>query len=121
MSHNRHDTLCSAGGLGAGSESGRGGTVLARLLGPVAHDLAVDGAADAVVQLGVQLRQRVRLVDRGLGEIPDSCRLHDVPDDELLDGLVLGHAARAVGAAHGVHVTSALLRATSIPALLRHF
>jgi len=111
---------CCAGRLSSRSKPRRGCAVLARLLGPVAHDLAVDGTADAVVQLGVELRQCVRLVDRGLGEIPDGRCFHYIPDDKLLDGLVLGHTARTVGAAHGVHMASALLRATSIAPLLCH-
>ena len=31
-------------------------------------------------------------VDAGLGDVPDGRGLHDVPDDELPDGLVLGAA-----------------------------
>lgn len=54
----------------------------------------------------------------GLGDIPDSSGLHDVPDDEFLDGLVLGHAAGAVGAADGLHVPTALLGTPVVPPLL---
>lgn len=54
----------------------------------------------------------------GLGDVPDGGCLHDVPDDELLDGLVLGHAAGTVGAADGLDVATALLGASIIPSLL---
>lgn len=54
----------------------------------------------------------------GLRDIPDCSRLHDVPDDELLDGLVLGHTASAVGASDGLDVTAALLGTTVVPPFL---
>lgn len=56
--------------------------------------------------------------DAGLGDVPHCRSLHDVPDDKLLDGLVLGHAAGTVGAADGLHVPTALLGATVIPPFL---
>lgn len=57
--------------------------------------------------------------DAGLRDVPDGCGLHDVPDDELLDGFVLGDAAGAVGAADGLDVAAALLGPTVVPPLLR--
>lgn len=42
-----------------GPEAWRGGAVFAGLRGAVPHHLAVDGAADAVVQLDVELGQHV--------------------------------------------------------------
>ena len=42
--------------------------------------LGVDGAADAVGQLGVQLGQLVAAVHARLGDVPDGGGLHDVPD-----------------------------------------
>ena len=56
----------------------------------------MDGAADTVGQLGVQLGQLVLAVHAGVGDVPDSGGLHDVPDHELLDGLVLGNTLGAV-------------------------
>ena len=44
---------------GDGPEAGRRGTVFAVFARSVPHHFAVDRAADAVVKLGVQLRQRV--------------------------------------------------------------
>merc|ERR1712018_909342 len=104
----------------AGSEAGWGLAVLARLAAAVAHHLAVDGAAHAVVQLGVQLGQGICLVHARLLDVTHGRRLHDVADHELLDALVLGHAARAVGAAHRVGVPAALLVAPVVASLQRH-
>merc|ERR1719220_1848053 len=94
--------------------------VLARLAAPVAHHFAVDGAAHAVVQLGVQLGQRVRLVNARLLDITHGRRLDNVADDELLNGLVLGYATSAVGAADGFGVPTALLVAPMVTSLQRH-
>ena len=70
------------------------------------------------MQLGVQLGQDVLLVHGRLSDVPHGRRLDDVPDDELLDRLVLGHAASAVGATHGLHVAAVVLAASSITPLL---
>lgn len=56
--------------------------------------------------------------DTGLWDVSHGRRLHDVPDDELLDGLVLGDTAGTVGAADGLHMPTALLGTTVIPPLL---
>lgn len=56
--------------------------------------------------------------DTGLRDVPHGRCLHDVPDHKLLDGLVLGDAAGAVGAADGLHVATALLGTTVVPPLL---
>lgn len=101
-------------------EPRRRSTVLASLLGPVAHNLGVDGAGDAVVELGVQLGQRVRLVDASHCDVPHGGSLHDVADDKLLDGLVLGHATSAVGAPYGLDVTATVLGATVVSPFRRH-
>ena len=68
----------------------------------------MDGAADTVGQLGVQLGQLVLAVHAGVGDVPDSGGLHDVPDYELLDGLVLGDALGTVGASHELDVTTSM-------------
>lgn len=54
----------------------------------------------------------------GLRDVPHSCSLHNVPDDKLLDGLVLRHAAGTVGAADGLDVATSLLRTPVIPPFL---
>ena len=68
---------------------------------------------DAVVTLSLTL------VNTGLVDVTDSSGLNNVADDKLLDGLVLGTAAGAVGAPDGVHVAAAVLVASSIAALGR--
>lgn len=78
----------------------------------------MDGARHAVVQLGVQLGQDVLLVHGCLGDVPDSGRLDDVADDELLNRLVLRNATSAVGATDGLHVPTVVLAPSSITPLL---
>lgn len=48
------------------------------------------------------------------GTRTDSSRLNHVANGEALDSLVLGNAASAVGAAHGLNVAAAVLVATAI-------
>ena len=59
------------------------------------------------------------LVNAGLVDITHGGGLDDVADDKLLDGLVLGAAAGAVGAPDRVHVAAAVLIASSIAAFGR--
>ena len=80
----------------------------------------MDGAADAVVKLGVQLGKLVAAVDTGVGDVPDGGGLHDVPDDELLNGLVLGASLGAVGAADELDVSTSMLVTSVVPALGGH-
>merc|ERR1711902_306541 len=80
------------------SESWGRGPVLPGLTRPVPHHLGVDSAADAVGELGVKLGQLVATVHASVGDIPHGGGLHDVPDHELLDSLVLGASLGAVGA-----------------------
>lgn len=56
--------------------------------------------------------------DTSLGDVSYGRRLHDVPDDKLLDSLVLGDTAGTIGAADGLHMASALLGTTVIPPFL---
>ena len=71
------DILC----LNLGSpKSGGWGSIPPRLAASVAHHLGVDGAADAVGQLGVELGQLVAAVHARLGDVPDSSGLNNVPD-----------------------------------------
>jgi hypothetical protein len=48
----------------------------------------------------------------------DGSGLNHVADGESLDGLVLGSAAGAVGAAHGLDVAAAVLVATAVKLLV---
>jgi len=69
----------------------------------------VDGAAHTIAKLGVQLGELVACVHTGLRDVPHGSSLHNVPDHELLDGLILGHAFSTVGATHGLHVAPPVL------------
>ena len=80
----------------------------------------MDGAAHTVGQLGVQLWQLVAAVHAGVGDVPDGGGLHDVPDDELLDGLVLGASLGAVGAADELDMTTTMLVTTIVSTFGRH-
>lgn len=53
----------------------------------------------------------------GQGTRTDSSGLNHVADGETLDSLVLGNAASAVGAAHGLNVAAAVLVATAIKSI----
>merc|ERR1719507_710998 len=113
----------SASLLGSGStesESWGRGPVLPGLTRPVPHHLGVDGAADTVGELGVKLGQLVAGVHAGIGDVPHGGGLNDVPDHELLDGLVLGARLGTVGAPNELHVPTAVLVAASIPPLGGH-
>ena len=80
----------------------------------------MDGAAHTVGQLGVQLGQLVLRVHAGVGDVSHGGRLHDVPDDELLDGLVLGAGLGAVGAPDELDMAAAMLVTSSVSALGCH-
>lgn len=56
--------------------------------------------------------------DTRFGNIPDGGGLYYVPNNELLNGLVLGHTAGAVGAANRLHVAAAFFGTTIIPSFL---
>ena len=56
----------------------------------------------------------------GVGDVSHGGSLHDVPDHELLDGLVLGASLGAVGAPNELDVPAAVLVAASIPPLGGH-
>merc|ERR1719444_607417 len=94
--------------------------VLPGLTRPVPHHLGVDGAADAVGELGVQLGQLVADVHAGVGDVPHGRGLYDVPDHKLLDGLVLGAGLGAVGAADELDMATAVLVTSSVPPFRCH-
>ena len=81
----------------------------------------MDSAAHAIGQLSIQLGQLVLGVDTGVGDISHGGGLHNVPDDELLDGLVLGAGLGAVGASHELDMATAVLVAPVISTLRGHF
>ena len=70
--------------------------VPALLTGSDADDVSVDRARDAVVHLGVQLREDVAIIDACFLDVPDGSLFHDIPHLKPLDRLVLGAALGAV-------------------------
>jgi hypothetical protein len=125
----------------------RRSTVAAALARTDTHDLSVDGARDAVLELQVHLGDGVLGEDGGIGDITcpscqflisrigvvcgrsnsggagmmrrtDGGRLDHVADGESLDCLVLGSASRAVGAADGLDVAATLLVTAAVGLLV---
>ena len=80
----------------------------------------MNGTTHAVMELHVQLGKHVGVEDTRFRNVPDGGGLHDVPNNELLNGLVLRHTAGTVGAADGLHMAAALLGTAIVPSLLRH-
>jgi hypothetical protein len=62
--------------------------------------LAVNGTTYAVMQVHTEFGKHISVKDTRLRNVPDSCGLYYVLNDELLNGLVLGHASGAVCAAN---------------------
>lgn len=91
------------------SKSWWGCPVLAGFSGSIPDYLAMNSTAHAVMQLDIELGKHIGVEDTGFGNVPDRGGLDDVPNDELLDGLVFGHAPGAVRAADRLHVAAALL------------
>ena len=96
------------------------GSVLPCFPGSVADNLGVDGAAHTVAKLGIQLGKLVAGVNAGLRDIPHRSSLHNVPDHELLDGLILGNAFCTVSTTHGLHVAPPVLVTPIVTALGCH-
>jgi hypothetical protein len=94
--------------------------VLAGFSGPVPDHLGVNGAGDAVVQLGIKLRELVRRIDRRFRDVSDGSSLHDVPDDELANGLVLGASPGTICASDIVDVATAVLGSACVASFDRH-
>eukprot|EP00295_Goniomonas_pacifica_P046013 CAMPEP_0175904336 /NCGR_PEP_ID=MMETSP0108-20121206/4417_1 /TAXON_ID=195067 ORGANISM="Goniomonas pacifica, Strain CCMP1869" /NCGR_SAMPLE_ID=MMETSP0108 /ASSEMBLY_ACC=CAM_ASM_000204 /LENGTH=132 /DNA_ID=CAMNT_0017226131 /DNA_START=37 /DNA_END=436 /DNA_ORIENTATION=- len=119
-----------AGGAAAGgavalhgpAEAG-GRVAVAAVLGRAhAHDLGVDCAADAVLELHVELRQSIHIQNAGVTDVALSSLLDDVANLESLHRLVLGDAATAVRAADDSRMSTALRThcVASVTALLCH-
>ena len=66
----------------------------------------------------IQLGKHIGIENPRFGNVPDGCGLYDVPSDELLNGLILGHASGTVGAANRLQVAAALSGITIIPSFL---
>ena len=72
------------------------------------------------MELHVNLRQNITLIYTLFANISQCSGFNDVPDNELLDGLVLGHASRTVGTSEEFDVATAVLVTSSITPLLGH-
>lgn len=80
----------------------------------------MDGAGDTVVDLVVELWEDVLDVDGCIRDISNGSSFNHVSHGESLDGLVLGHASRAVGASHRLRVTSSVLVSAVVSSLESH-
>ena len=72
------------------------------------------------MQFHIQLGKHIGIENTRFGNIPDGCGLYDVPNDELLNGLILGPASGTVGTANRLHVAAALFGTTIVPSFLGH-
>ena len=74
----------------------------------------MDGTAHTIMQLDIELGKHVGVEDACFRYVPDSSGFYNVPNDKLLDGLILGHAPGAVRAANGLHMAAALFGTTVV-------
>ena len=72
------------------------------------------------MQLDIELGKHVGVEDACFRYVPDSSGFYNVPNDKLLDGLILGHAPGAVRAANGLHMAAALFGATVVSSFFGH-
>ena len=77
----------------------------------------MDSTAHAVTQLDIEFGEHVSVKDTCFGYVRS---LYDVPNDELLNGLVLRHAAGAVSAANWLHMAAALFGTTVVSPFFGH-
>ena len=80
----------------------------------------MDCTTHTIVQLSIQLGQLITAVHTGIRDVSHGGSLHDIPDYELLDGLVLGASLGAVGAADELDVSTSMLVTSVVPALGGH-
>ena len=66
------------------------------------------------MELDIECGEHISIKDTCFGYVPDGSRLYNVPNDELLNGLVLGHAAGTVSAANWLHMAAALFGTTVV-------
>lgn len=64
------------------------------------------------------IQQLLTVKHAGLCDVPHRSSLDNVPDDKLLDGLVLRHTPGTVSAADGLDMSTTLLGTAVIPSLL---
>ena len=56
----------------------------------------------------------------GFRNVPDGYGIYDVPNNKLLNGLILGHTLGTVSTANRLYVAMALLGTTTVPSFLGH-
>ena len=66
----------------------------------------------------IQLGKHIGSENTHFRNDPDRCGLYNISNDELLNGLILGHASGTVGAANRLHVAAALFGTAIIPSFL---
>jgi hypothetical protein len=98
----------------------KGDTLAPKLVLTNANDAAMDGAGHTIDGFLVLLREITLSVDRRVVDILDGRRLNDIFDHEALDGFVTRNQFPAVQTVDGLLPTCVLLRAATVPALLRH-
>lgn len=72
------------------------------------------------MQFHIQLGKHIGVEDTRFRNVPNGCGLYYVSNDELLNGLILGHASGAVGATNRLHMAAALFGTTIVPSFLGH-
>lgn len=70
------------------------------------------------MQFHIQLGKHIGVEDTRFRNVPDRGGLYYVPDNELLNGLILGDATGTVGAANRLHVAAAFFGTTIVPSFL---
>jgi len=56
------------------------------------------------------------IINTGLSDVSNSCSFDYIPNNKLLDGFVLWNTPCTVGAAHRVHMATAMFRSSTISA-----
>lgn len=102
------------------SESWWGCSVLPGLTRSIPDNLAMNGTAHAVVQLDIELGKHVSVEDACFRYVPDCSGFYNVPNNKLLNGLILGHAPGAVRAANWLHMAAALFGTTVVSPFFGH-
>lgn len=80
----------------------------------------MNGTTHSVTEFHTELGKHIDIEDTRFGNVPDDCSLYYVLNNELLNGLVLGHTLGTAGAVNRLHVATALFGMTTVPAFLGH-
>jgi hypothetical protein len=102
------------------AETGRRRSDLPCLATSASHNALVHCRFDAIVHFQVKLRELVLLVRGGLLDVSKRGGVHDVPDDESLNGLIFGDGLPGRHAANPLDVTAPLLVAPVIASFHCH-